>query len=202
MPLFVQPVADGADAAVHHVGGGDDIGAGAGLDERLFDEDRDGLVVEDVAVLVQQAVMAVAGEGIEGDVAGDADFGGCGLHGLDDGGDEAFGVDGFVAAFVLLFGIDVREDGDGGDAQFAGADGGLGRFIDVQSVDAGHGFHRDAGFLAVVDDHAPDDVVGAGLRLAAEPARPVELAQAAQAGGGIGAGDQGLGHKLFLYRNR
>jgi hypothetical protein len=146
--------------------------------------------------------MAVAGEGVEGDVAGDADFGGGGFHGLDHGGDQAVGVHGFVAAFVLLGRVDMREDGDGGDAKFAGADGGLGGFVDVQAVDAGHGFHGYAGFFAVVDDHAPDDVVGARLRLAGKAAGPVMLAQAAQAGGGIGAGDQGLGHGLFLWRNR
>ena len=33
--LHVQRPADGADPAVHHVGGRDHVGAGLGLDERL-----------------------------------------------------------------------------------------------------------------------------------------------------------------------
>ena len=41
-------------------------------DQRLLHQHRDGLVIEDDAV-AQQAVMAVAGIGIERDVAEDAD---------------------------------------------------------------------------------------------------------------------------------
>ena len=69
----VERLADGADAAVHHVGGRDDVAAGFRLHQRLLDQHRDGLVVEDFAV-AQQAVMAVAGEGIERHVAEKADL--------------------------------------------------------------------------------------------------------------------------------
>ena len=64
----IEPGADGADAAIHHVGGRDDVAAGLGLDQSLADQHRDGLVVEDDAV-AYQAVMAVAGIGIERHVA-------------------------------------------------------------------------------------------------------------------------------------
>ena len=43
--------ADGADAAVHHVGGRDDVAAGLGLHQRLAHQHLDGLVVDDVAVV-------------------------------------------------------------------------------------------------------------------------------------------------------
>ena len=65
--------ADRADAPVHHVGGRDDVAAGLGLDQRLAHQHLDGLVVDDL-VAAQQAVMAVAGVGIERDVAQDADL--------------------------------------------------------------------------------------------------------------------------------
>ena len=65
------------DAPVHHVGGRDDVGAGLGLEQRLADQERDGLVVED-ALALHHAVMAVAGIGVEGDVGDDADL----RHGL------------------------------------------------------------------------------------------------------------------------
>ena len=68
----VERRADRADAAVHHVGGRDDVAAGLGLHQRLLHQHLDGLVVEDDAV-AHQAVMAVAGIGIERDVAQDAD---------------------------------------------------------------------------------------------------------------------------------
>ena len=65
---LVEAFADGGDAPVHHVGGGDDVGAGLGLEHGLADQERDRLVVEDPLAL-HHAVMAVAGIGVEGDVA-------------------------------------------------------------------------------------------------------------------------------------
>ncbi len=138
--------------------------------------------------------MAVTGEGVEGDVAGNADFRRGGFHRLDDAGDEALRIHSFLAALVFLGGVNVGEDGDGGDAELAGADGGLGGFIDVEPVDAGHGFDGDARLLAVMDDHAPDEIIRARLGFSDEPAGPVMLAQPAHAGGRVSAGDQGLGH--------
>ena len=79
----VEARADRADAAVHHVGGRDDVAAGLGLHQRLLDQHRDRLVVEDDAV-AQQAVMAVAGVGIERHVAQHADLG----HRFFDGADR------------------------------------------------------------------------------------------------------------------
>ena len=80
----IERRADRADAAVHHVGRRDDVAAGFRLHQRLLDQHRDGLVVEDHAV-AHQAVMAVAGVGIERHVAEDADL----RHFLLDGADGA-----------------------------------------------------------------------------------------------------------------
>ena len=46
----IEAGADGADAAVHHVGGRDDVAAGLGFDQGLADQDRYRFVVEDDAV--------------------------------------------------------------------------------------------------------------------------------------------------------
>ena len=73
-PPRLQRLADGADAAVHHVRRSDDVGAGRGLDQRLLGEHRDGVVVDDIALDVDQPVMAVRGVGIERDVGQHADF--------------------------------------------------------------------------------------------------------------------------------
>ncbi len=72
-PAAIERGADRADAAVHHVGRRDDVAAGLGLDQRLLDQHLDGLVVDDDAI-AQKPVMAVAGIGIERDVAEDADL--------------------------------------------------------------------------------------------------------------------------------
>ena len=71
-PFVSRASPDGADAAVHHVGGREDIAAGLGLDERLADQDLDRPVVVDLAV-DQQPVMAVAGIGVERHIADHAD---------------------------------------------------------------------------------------------------------------------------------
>ena len=76
----VERVADRADAAVHHVGRRDDVGAGRGLQHRRGRDLGHRLVIDDDAV-AQDAVMAVAGEGVERGVGDDADLG----HGRLDG---------------------------------------------------------------------------------------------------------------------
>ena len=70
----LERLADRADAAVHHVRRRDDVGAGLGLDQRLLDQDRDGVVVEHIARVVDDPVMAVRGIGIERDVGEHADL--------------------------------------------------------------------------------------------------------------------------------
>jgi hypothetical protein len=68
-------LADRADAAVHHVAGRDDVDAGLGLHQRLLRQHGHGLVVEDVAGVVEQAVLAVAGEGVQRHVGEQAQLG-------------------------------------------------------------------------------------------------------------------------------
>lgn len=44
-PFLFKTLADDADAAVHHVGGSDDVGTCASLGENLFNEHFDGFIV-------------------------------------------------------------------------------------------------------------------------------------------------------------
>ena len=46
--LRVERAADGADAAIHHVGGRDDVASGLRLDQRLAHQHGDRLVVHDL----------------------------------------------------------------------------------------------------------------------------------------------------------
>ena len=71
--LFFQRRADGADAAIHHVGRRDDIAAGFDLHQRLLHQNFECFVVVHIAV-DQHAVMAMAGVGIERHVAQHADL--------------------------------------------------------------------------------------------------------------------------------
>jgi len=66
--------ADAPDAPVHHVRGRDDLDARLGLRERLPHKHVQRLVVEDVSVAVDHAVLPVRGVGIERDVGHDPQF--------------------------------------------------------------------------------------------------------------------------------
>ena len=62
-PGILEGMADGADAPVHHVRGRDHVGAGVGMRARLADQGLDGQIVDEVARLIEHAVLAVGGEG-------------------------------------------------------------------------------------------------------------------------------------------
>ena len=74
-----QCLPDRPDAAVHHVAGGHNVHARLRLCECLLHQHLHGGVVEDVVVFfrvgVQQAILAVAGEGVQRHVGHHAQFG-------------------------------------------------------------------------------------------------------------------------------
>jgi len=72
---FLERRADAADAPVHHVRRRDDVDAGSGLRKRLLDQDLERGVVQDVAALVDHAILAVRRIGIERHVGHQAELG-------------------------------------------------------------------------------------------------------------------------------
>ncbi len=74
MPVHFKRLADRADAAVHHVAWGDDIGTGISLIDRLVDQHSNGFVVQHIACIIDQSVLSVRGIGVESDVGQHADF--------------------------------------------------------------------------------------------------------------------------------
>ena len=128
------------------------------LHERLFDQHLHRLVVDDAAVL-QEAVVAVIGERIERDVDHDADIRRGVFHRAHGGADEAVCVERFAAACVLLGGVDVREDGDRGNAELLRRASPLRRRRAPRARDARHRGDRDFVFGAVMHDHRPDQIV-------------------------------------------
>jgi hypothetical protein len=101
MRVWIRPrapgAADGADAAVHHVAGGDDVDAGLGLHQRLLLQHGHRLVVEDVAAVVEQAVLAVGGERVQRHVGQQAEAGEALLQLAHRARHQAFGVGGLAA---------------------------------------------------------------------------------------------------------
>jgi hypothetical protein len=73
--LRFQRGANCANATVHHVAGRDDVHAGLGLRQGLLHEHFNGGIVQDVAAVVKQSVLAVAGVGVECDIGHHAQLG-------------------------------------------------------------------------------------------------------------------------------
>ena len=82
--------------------------------------------------------MAVAGEGIERDVAQNADLGHFFLDGADGAADQIVRIERLAAVFVAQSRIGIGKQRDAGDGELGGAFGLAHRLIDGQSLDAGH----------------------------------------------------------------
>jgi len=106
---FFERAADASDASVHHVGRRDDVHAGARLRERLLREDVERLVVQDVAVLVDHAVLAVRGVRIESDVGHEAELGESFLERGECARHQAFRIERLAAIGAFQLRIDHRK---------------------------------------------------------------------------------------------
>ena len=178
--FVVEGPPDRPDAAVHHVGGRDHIGAGFGLDERLEDQLLDSGVVDDLIAL-EQPVMSVAGVGIEGHVGDDAELRDGGLDRPCRGADEIVWVERFRPGRVAKPRVGVGKQRNGGDAKVGGATCRIDRNVDRQPVDAGHRWDRLAHGVAGDDEDRPDQVVDRERRFAHQPSRPVGFPVASHA---------------------
>ena len=73
--LLIEGFADGPNAAIHHVAGADQIRPGPSLGNGLAAEDRHRFIIEHHPFFADDAVMAVAGVGIEGHIRHDRHLG-------------------------------------------------------------------------------------------------------------------------------
>ena len=186
-PARVERRADRPNAAVHHVGGRDDVAARLGLDHRLPHQHFDRLVVEDHAV-AQQPVMAVAGVGIERNIAKNANLRYLLLDGADRATDQIVRVERLAPVLVAPFWVGIWKQRQAGDRELRGALGFAHRLIDRKPFDARHGVDRHARTRPIDQEQRPDQVVGGERVLADQPPRPFGLAVAARAHGKIEAG--------------
>ena len=99
--FFIQGLADGGDAAVHHVRRGDDVGTGFGLTDGDFVEQFQRGVVIDVVVF-DLAAVTVVGVLAEADVADDDHVRQGFLDGPDGALDRALRVPGAGTDFVFV----------------------------------------------------------------------------------------------------
>ncbi len=183
-PLF-QCAADGADAAIHHVAGGHDVHAGLGLHQRLLLQHGHRLVVQDVARVVQQAVLAVGGKGIERHVGQQAQVGEALLQFAHRARHQAFGVGGFAAVGRLLRQLDDREQRHHRDAQLHAVFGHREQAVQAAPLHAGHAGHVLLLAPPVEQEHRQDQVVAGQRVLTHQVAREGVATQAPRAVGGI-----------------
>ena len=108
-PLVVERVADGGHAAVHHVAGGDEVGAALGVRHGHLGEQLEGDVVDDLAVL-HHAAVAVVHVLAEADVGDDHEVGELVLDGAHGHLHDALGVVGAGRRRVLVRGDAEQQD--------------------------------------------------------------------------------------------
>ena len=152
--------------------------------ERLFGQGFQCFVVAHVGARIiggDQAVLSVAGVGVERDVGDDAKFGELPLQRGDDTRHQTVRVPGFFRACGLERHVDDREQRQRRYAQTLCPFGGFQQVIEALPFDAGHRRDRFNAILAVEDEHRVDQIVGgqdmfshqaAGEVIAAHPAHP------------------------------
>ena len=172
--------ADRADATVHHIGRCNDVAAGLRLHQRLPDQHGDRFVVENDPV-AKQAVVTVAGKGVERHVAQDADVGHFFLDRADGAADKIVGIERFAARLIAQFRVGVWEERDAGNAQFGRTLGLPYSLVDGQPLNTGHGRDGRACVVAIHHKQGPDQIVGREHVLTHHAARPFTAPVAAHA---------------------
>ena len=182
----LQCLANGTNSAVHHVAGGDHVDPGLGLRQRLLHQYGGGFVVQDIPRFVQQAVLAVAGEGVQGHIGHHTQLGKAFFQFAHHLGHKAIGVHGFSSGGVFQRGINHREQGHHRNAQLDAVFGHRQKKVQAQAFDTRHGANGLALVLAVQHENRINQVVRCDLVLAHQVAGEFVTAQAAWAAGGEG----------------
>ena len=190
----LERTADRADAPVHHVAGRDDVDAGFGLHQRLAGQHLHRAVVEDVAVFVEQAVLAVAGVRIERDVGEQPQAREALFQLAQCPRDQPCGVRRLVAAGVLQRRLDDREQGHHRDAQFDALLGHVVQPVQAAALHAGHARHVLRLRVAVEHEHRQDQVLRRQAMLAHQRSGERIAAQAARSAGRKRGGRVHVGH--------
>ena len=127
------------------------VGASLGVRQCLLDEHVDGHVVQDVAVVVDDAVLAMRRVRVQRNIGDDGKLGQRRLDGRNGALHEPVRVRTLGAVETFLFLVDNREQGDGRNAQVANLDELIEQAVDALTRDAGHG--RDVFLPTLTVEH-------------------------------------------------
>ena len=125
--------------------------------------------------------MTVCGEGVEGDIADHTDIRGGLLDHPDRLRNQTIRIERLASRLVFFRRIDMREEGDGRNAEITRFNGRVAQGRQRQPIDARHGRNRLRVSLIRNDDR-PDQIIGRQHVLAHQSPRPVGLPQAAHSG--------------------
>ncbi len=169
----LQRDADCPHAAVHHVRWRNDVRARRNLVERLIDQHRHRVVIGYIAGGVEQAVLAVAGVGVERDIGEYADIRTAGLaNRFDRAAYQIVGVERFLAAVAAQLSLRVGEQRHAGDAERDGFLGASRDPVDRPARDAGQAGDRLLHPLAGGDEQRPDQIARGEAGFAVQRAAP------------------------------
>ena len=161
MAVLLERSANPADAAVHHVGRRHHVRAGFCVGHGLAHEHGDRLVVEHVAIVIDDAVLAMRGVGIQRDVGDDDKVGVFGLDGPDRGLHQPVRIGALRAVEALVFRADDRKQRHGGNAEVNGLAELAQQPVDTLALDARHRGDRLDGLGAFEHEDRVDQVPAA-----------------------------------------
>ena len=160
--LLVEGGAQGSDLAVHHGGGGHDVGAGLSVGEGDAGEVVEGGVVVDLTGGVEGAAVAVVGVGADADVADDGEVGEIFFDSGDGLLNGAVGVVGGVAVGIFFVGFGEAEEEDAAESGLNEGVEVVEELVDGEAGLAGHGVDGLPLVCAGDDEGGPDEFFGAG----------------------------------------
>ena len=152
-------------------------------------------------MLIDDAVLAMGGVGVESHIRDDAQLRMGRLQGAHDARHQAIVIPGGFGIQTLLPLANHREQGDGRNAQRHQLGGLLQQQIQTQPFDAGHAGHRFAAVLAFQHEDRIDEIIHGQVIFPHQAAAEVMLAQTAKAAGRKGGGDK-LGHGVTSSRRK
>lgn len=161
---IIQRRPDRGDAAIHHIGRGDDITAGMGLMNGLLAQDRDGLVIGDLAI-TQHAVMTMIGKGVERDVANDAKIRTGLPYSSHRPADKVVAITGERSVGIFQRHVNRWKDGDCRDAKIDSLAGLCDQPVDAKTHHTGHRVHSFGHAVTLDHEHWPDQIGNAKARL-------------------------------------
>ena len=175
--LRLKGTANRADAPVHHVAGGNDVDTATRLSECLLCQNCNSLIVHDVAVGVEQSVLAVGCERVQCNVGHQPQFREALLQCAHDGGYQPLWVESFAAVFGFQRRIKHRKQRHHRYSQLQAFFSDRQKTVQAAPLHAGHGGHILSLPVASQHEHRKDQVCGVQVVLAHQGARELISAQ-------------------------